>query len=282
MGTSRQVEAREVKADKRTFVGIAGGVAAATVLVLATLWFSLWAPPTRQDFKRALGDVTELRSVYESLSLTSSEYTQKAVAALRTGGDTAAVGRATNAELKAYNAAATNHEAVIKRLEKSAVLRDTQANAAYDSFSQRDEAFGRYVQSVVDSYPLFYHTYITCGDIYSLESSTDTVKIAEQHKKAAEDCLADVDTLAKSKNEVLADYGKQYGEIVRARQAAFDEVAKSSSPSVRAKSAQVIKDLAARVTSLDPISKLQKARETARDNGSLNKFEDLLKQKSQG
>lgn len=258
---------------------IAGGaLAVLLVVVLITLWLTVWAPPSQQDFKDARATVTTIDESYDKIDDAYQKYFREVRFGFAGGKTRDTVVEESAAEKRAYIEAMSSHKAATKSLAESKAYRDTDVAKAFDVFMAKDKTYVANLDGFVYPILAFRSSLTTCDDVYKVATAGFPKLIASQHKEASKDCLADLDETAKSKPGPLAKYGKKVAELVRERQVAFDKAA-SGEMSLE-DSAKRIKELGNEYGRLDPLGEVNKNAKSLTFAAELDALEKVLDRKA--
>lgn len=267
-----------IRKQKRTLF-IAGGVLAAVLAAgLLVLWVTLWAPPSRQDFKDARATLKTIDDSYEKIDDAYQKYYREVRYGIRGGKPRSTVLAESAADKKAYLEAMDNHKAAIEDFEENKAYKDAEVATAYGKFITKDKQFVANSEGFV--YPLlpFTSSLYTCEDVFQVASAGFPKAIAKQHKEASNDCLADLDEAAQSKPGPLATYGKKFAAIIRERQSVFDKAA-SGDMSLE-DSSKKIREISGQYGVLDPLGEVQKDAKAVNFADELDALKKLLDRKA--
>ena len=252
-------------------------VAAAALLVL---WFYAWAPPTTTDYRLAQKQATLLMDRMMQADTATTEYSEAMANSLRFEPNGSKIASDTAKQKRTYDDSLKDYKDQLAELQTSAAARDQQVKSAIAVVTTDTTEFNMLLVSIVKDYPAFYKTRIACSSVDQLTNGKDTSNTPSLYATAAQGCISSLNKLKTAGLGVFRNYAAKKITATQATQQTYIELAK---PGVN-KAA-----LTARLTSLkldalklDPLTDLQKARDTVMNHEAINKLEQLLKTKYQG
>ncbi len=256
------------------------GAAAALILVVGAylVWSTFFAPPTTEDYKRALAQASALKSSTAQTDQVAVKYVQATVSSLRVASSADKLADDTVNERADYEAALQRYDRLLDELRTSPISRDDDIDAALQPVLAQADVFSSGFNTLTDAYPLFYSSYISCSDVERFTVTSDAARDATSFKAASDDCAADLATLAgKSRVKSLGEYADARRKIIDDQQAAYDERAKPGSDQAAAKSR--LSQLESKASMLDPLAVVQKERAKATDTSALDTLIERLESK---
>lgn len=258
---------------------IIGGVIAVILAaaLIAILYLSFWAPPTKQDFADAKATAEKITTYSGSTLL--GEFIAKVNQQSSAGLIQQKLVDATADEKKKVVDAVNTRKVLAKKLQASRIVRDEQVKKAYDTYAAKEEKYRTYIVGYADTYPAYKSSFSTCIKVFQIndQASNNITKLAGLHRAAAKPCLEDLDAVAKSTITPLADYAKEFRRIINERQKVFDGIEKKTLDTDEA--GDRISELGADYTKNNPVEALQKFVKDSRFNGELNALIKVLDDK---
>jgi hypothetical protein len=267
-----------IQKQKRTLFIASGALAAVLVMVLIVLWVTLWAPPSKQDFKDARATVKAIDDSYEKIDDAYRKYFQEVRFGFAAGKTREVVIAESAAEKKTYVDVMNSHQAAITTFEESKVYKDPDVASAYDKFIAKDKLYVANVDGFIYPFVAFRSSLDTCKDVYDVAKAGVPTLIAKQHKEASKDCLADHDEAASSKAGPFADYGKKSAAHVRERQVVFDKTAREEIS--LEDSIKKLRELATKYGGLDPLGEVNKNAKAINFADELDALKKILDRKA--
>lgn len=263
---------------RKKLAGLGGAVALILAIGAYLLWSTFFAPPTEEDYKRALAQANALKSSTAQTEQVAVKYVQAIVSSLRVASDEDKLADDTMSERADYEAALQRYDRLLGGLRASPVSRDDDSNAALQPVLKQADVFTNGFSTLTDVYPLFYASYISCNDVERFTTTNDAAKDAASFKAASDDCAADLATLAgKSRVKSLAEYADARRKIINAQQAAYAERAKPTSDQTAANAR--LSELESSARMLDPLAIVQKERAKTTDMSALTSLIKTLESK---
>lgn len=258
---------------------IAGGALVAVLVVgLIILWVTVWSPPSKQDFKDARASVKTIDDSYEKIDDAYRKYYREVRFGLSSDKARETVLAGSADEKKKYVDVMNSHQAALTSFEENKAYKDSEVAAAYDKFVAKDKLYVANSDGFI--YPLFTFrsSLNTCDDVFQVAKAGTPTAIAKLHKEASQDCLADLDEVAKSKPGPVATYGKKFAVIVRERQVVFDKTA-GGEMSLE-DSAKKIREVGSKYGVLDPIGEVTKNAKAINFADELDALKKVLDRKA--
>lgn len=256
------------------------GTALTLILVLGgyLLWSTFFAPPTDEDYKRALTQTNALKSSTTQAEQAAVKYVQAMVSSLRVASSEEKYAEDTASERADYEAALQRYDRLLDGLRTSPVSRNEDVNAQLKPVLAQAEIFSNGFTTLTDVYPLFYASYVSCNDVERFVATGDVVKDATTFKSASDDCAADLATLAgKSRVKSLAEYADTRRNIIKDTQLAYDNRAKPGAD--QAAATAKLAELESKERMLDPLAIVQNERTKATDTSALTTLIKTLEAK---
>lgn len=264
---------------KRLIPVVAGGVVVVLV-ALVVLWITVWAPPSKTDFKTAQADAQAISDT--KVSPLISQYISAVTTQSQAGKTYDQFAPGLKNQKSHIEANLAKREASNQKIKSSKVRRDTDVSNAYDTYAAKEQKFQQYAKGYTEAYPLFRSSFTTCAPIFDVaDKAVDFVKdTADVHRKASQPCLKDLRRLAAVKGiDPLAMYGRKFIAIVEMRQKAFDDF-KSGKISGEILVQKLKKTGDAVRANQPPIDKLSKLAKSSSFNGELKALIAVLKKKA--
>lgn len=253
------------------------GVLLAIGIVLVVLMLTIWAKPSKTDFQTAATDAEKIADT--KVSPLFQTYLDATEADADKGSTYDKIISDAKGDRQKVESALASRQKGSMKLKESRALRDESIKKTYDVYLAKENQFRQYVTNYLDTYPVFQSAGVTCIDIFSVaRQATTNDTFAPLHKKAAEDCLVDLDRLSKSKIDAFADYGKEFTRIVKARQDLFDKLAAGTV--TEADVSRGLRTLGKDVANNDPNEALRAYVKKSSFNGELNALIAALKKKA--
>lgn len=265
------------QANRKTWIlGGAAVVILATAL-LAFLYLSFWAPPSRQDFADAKATAEKITTYSGSALL--GDFVQKVNQ--QNGADLSwqELAEVAANEKKKVVEAMNARKKLAEKLQASPIVRDEQVKKAHDVYAAKEAEYRTYILGYADTYPAYKSSFTTCIKVFQINDQAGGVitKLAGLHRTAAKPCLEDLNVVAKSPITPLADYAKEFRRIINERQKVFDGIEKKTLDTDEA--GDRITQLGADYTKNNPVSALQKFIKDSLFDGELDALIKLLDEK---
>jgi hypothetical protein len=255
----------------------------AVSVAVPIVWLSLGALVLTNMFVADEGDFSDARQTVASLNENTKQlgepfqaYFDAVSAASRGDKSYQQITDETADELRALKANLTERRTLNTTLAYSKMRQDGAVETAYQAYVKKERAYLYYVEGYTAAYPAFRSSFVTCADIYEINSKArSTADFSRLHKTASVDCLEDLNRIAGGTFKPTADYAKEFIRIVKGRQAAFDDLA-SNKLTIQQAGAK-IKELGAASQKNDPIDDISDAKASARPDGELDALDEALK-----
>lgn len=178
---------------------IVGGVVAIGVIVLV-LMLTVFAGPSKADYKKAYDVMQKVRSGYTQ---SGSEMSTLASGMLR--------GNVSDSAKQEFTDEFNNYKNAVGELKDLKALKDKDVKQAYDAFTTKNDKFVTYAEGLVASMDSLAETADNCkqSKFSGAISSNDPDTILSQFKRAAQPCFDAINKLKGSKNQMIANYAQE-------------------------------------------------------------------------
>lgn len=257
---------------------IAGAVVAVGVVVLV-LFLTVFAGPSKADFKAALDETKEVRNSYQDLSNT-----------VRTASRVSSIEDEDELNEK-YDELRTQFDAYKKaagELEGEKAFRDSEAGKSYDAFKKQNETFAKYVESLLGSYKEVGLVSIKCKGVQnsvsgsSALSDPNAIAKFDEAMKPCNDALDAAQNVPNAHLKNLAGKTKAfYGEI-RASLVTMSEAYQARNSSALLSASRELREKTTEFSSAtrDIAKELTDEGEAAEVNEQINDLGEILTKKA--
>ena len=213
-GTSYQMPPKK-KLSKGALWGIIGGAIAFILIIVAVVLAVIFlGGPSKADYAEARTQMNEVRSKYNSLSLKSRSSSRQL--SYRNSSSTA------DNDLKD---ALDEYKKAVADLENLKALKDKEVKEKYDAYIKQNEIFVAWIDGIIGSSDTLKKAGESCSSSAANQVlRSDFSNIGNAYRSAIGPCKDDLKELSKSKNTVLAAYGKKLLSVYEEQQKMIEDL----------------------------------------------------------
>lgn len=259
-------------------IAVIAGAALLVVIAAVAVWYTFFSPPGKTDYQNALKRAEEMSKASGALDDPFVDYSRAVSSEFRTGKTYDQVEKAAADEKTAFSQARDKYVAALETLGEQKAMRNAETKESYDAYVKQNRKYLGYIDTYIANYALYYNSITDsgCAALFDvLDDAGFDGKVGQRHKKASENCVPQLEQLAKSSDKNFANYAKKFLELARERQKNFDALDSGKITGEQAADRNVeLSTLSREVTGLDPLGELLKTRD---DSGVTEVYSDLKK-----
>ena len=264
--------------NRKAWIAIAVGVVVLIAAIVALLYFTMWANPTKQDYVDAKAKAEKI-ATYSGSELLSA-FVVKTNEQSRAGLTQQKLADSVGDEKKKVADAISARATLAEELKNNIVVRDEDVKKAYDIYASKEAKYRSYISGYTEAYPAYRSSFATCIKVFEIndQAKDNLTKLAGLHRSASKDCFVDLAAVEKTSITPLVDYAKEFRRIINERQKTFDGIEKKTLDTSEA--GKRIKELGNEYSENDPTEALQKFVTESRFDGELNALIAVLDTKA--
>jgi|GEM_PF-2925154 len=231
-------------------VGLIAIICIVLLGVIVTLFLTVWAKPTSDDFKAANKAALSTKVSREKVDKEYTSYLDAVSDAAKNGAfaSETSLKKQTGAQQTAFDNAVAAHLSNVRAVGALKATSDEEFNSAYESFKEKEVKDMAFVKEYARGYTLYIRaSSFSCADVLGSSqgiNSTDRAvavkQYATENRKRSKDCLEDLQKLTESTNKPLSLFAQGYIDFIESRQTELDKAIDSGiTPKKAAENAQV-------------------------------------------
>ena len=254
-------------------IAIIAGAVALVAIIAVTLYMTVFAGPSKADFRKAQTATNGIVSEYNDVS-------SELRSLVRSSSDTSDI-----SELKTAYAKYKDNVAAIEK-EHGIVLRDGETKKSYDAFKKKHDNLVTYFDGIIGSAADLAEANKNCAASKASElfrATEDLKTVADKYDAALGSCTASLDKVANSKNESLKAYATATRALYKEQRELFVKLQQAAVAGNTSEQRSVLRQISTQSREFrtsDSVKKFSDSAEQADVKDELNAFNRLLRDKA--